>query len=255
MSKRFLSVLCLVCGVAIFSSCSKDNDDDNSQQEENQDVNIVNDTTGTHVQGVTVSGRVGEYTFVDLGLPSGIKWATYNVGASKPTEYGDYFAWGETESKSKYIWENYKWCEDDYNSLTKYCVNSSNGKVDGLKTLLSEDDAATVYWGAGWRMPTSTEQQELLAGCDWEWEDSFNGSCISGQVGTSKTNGNTIFLPAAGYCYGDVIANKDLEGNYWSSSTYDRDSNDAYHICVYITYLDCHFTSRFYANTVRAVVK
>ena len=101
-----------------------------------------------------------EDAYVDLGLPSGVLWATYNVGAEYPEAYGNHFAWGETQPKDTYNWNNYQYCNGSNNTLTKYCNNSSygfNGFTDNLTMLLPEDDAATANWGADWRMPTKNE--------------------------------------------------------------------------------------------------
>lgn len=205
-----------------FTSCEKDDDNDSTQQE-NENVDE------TAAQGVSVSGKIGSYTYVDLGLPSGTKWATYNVGASKPSEYGDYFAWGETNSKKMYDETTYKWGPDSTQS--KYWLSSANGTIGTLTTLLAEDDAATANWGTGWRMPTYTEQQELIDGCDWKNTDDFNGSGVAGRIGTSKTNGNTIFLPDVGHNVSSGIYSVNEDGGYWSASLYGEQSNFAY--CIY----------------------
>ena len=111
------------------------------------------------------SKQKDNHEWVDLGLPSGTLWATTNVGASKPEEYGDYFAWGETKPKSVYDWDTYKWCKgDDYHQLTKYCNLSNygdNGFVDNKTELDPGDDAAYVNWGSKWRMPSLEQMQEL----------------------------------------------------------------------------------------------
>ncbi len=167
---------------------------------------------------VTISGQMAGHDYVDLGLPSGTKWATCNVGASKPTEYGDYFAWGETKPKEDYSIETYKWCKGSDDSMTKYCTKSSYGTVDNKDVLEAEDDAATANWGSAWRMPTRAEQEELLEGCDWEWVEDFNGSGVNGQLGTSKKNGATIFLPAAGDRLDADLFSVGSSGCYWSSS-------------------------------------
>ena len=179
-------------------------------------------------QGVTVSGKVGLYTYVDLGLPSGTKWATYNVGATKPTEYGDDFAWGETKPKVYYGWETYKWCNGSEHSMTKYCTQSKYGTVDSKRVLETEDDAATANWGSAWRMPTEEELDELVEGCDWKWVWDFNGSGVSGRLGTSKKNGATIFLPAASSRIGTALIGAGRSGSYWSSSLREDDSRFAY---------------------------
>ncbi|MCQ2234976.1 MAG: hypothetical protein MJZ24_09590 [Paludibacteraceae bacterium] len=175
---------------------------------------------------VTISGKESGHDYVDLGLPSGTKWGTCNIGATKPTEYGDYFAWGETEPKEVYNWDTYKWCEnkkvdDEWgfpNDFTKYCTSSKYGTVDNKKVQDAEDDAATANWGSAWRMPTRAEQEELREGCDWEWVEDFNGSGVNGRLGTSKSNGSTIFLPAAGYRYNTDLYDVGDSGYYWSAS-------------------------------------
>ena len=175
------------------------------------------------------------YEYVDLGLPSGIKWATCNVGATKPEEYGGYYAWGETEESENYDWSTYKWCKGSYNTMTKYCTNSSYGTVDNKKVLDPEDDVAHVKWGGNWRMPTKTEQDELRTNCNWTWTTQ-NG--VNGYKVTSKTNGNSIFLPAAGYRYGMYLYNSGSHGLYWSCSL---DGGYSYNAC----YL--YFDSGYYA--------
>ncbi len=156
---------------------------------------------------------------VDLGLPSGLKWANMNVGASKPEDYGDYFAWGETTTKDIYSWESYKWCNGSSRTLKKYCSNSEYGGYNGFtdsKTVLDiEDDAARANWGGDWRMPTNADFEELIANTTNEWTTQ-NG--VNGYKFTSKTNGNSIFLPAAGYRWSDGLDLVGLHGDYWSSS-------------------------------------
>ena len=165
---------------------------------------------------------VEEYDYVDLGLPSGTLWATCNVGAKNPWDYGDYFAWGETEPKEDYRWETYKYViNGDFNKFTKYCNNSddgNNGFTDNLTVLLPEDDAATANWGSDWRMPTQAEFQELYDNSDWEWTSNYNGTGVSGIIVKSRNNANSLFLPAAGYRYGTDLLNAGSEGDYWSSS-------------------------------------
>ena len=111
-----------------------------------------------------------DHEWVDLGLPSGTLWATCNVGANAPEEFGDYFAWGETAPKDYYDWDNYKWCNGNDSTLTKYCNDSTygyNGFVDNKVELDPEDDAAYVNWGPSWRMPTLNQTQELWQDCTW----------------------------------------------------------------------------------------
>ena len=163
------------------------------------------------------TGTENGYGYVDLGLPSGIKWATYNVGATTPEEYGDYFAWGETEPKDYYDWSTYKYCNGTEYTLTKYCTSSSYGTVDNKTVLELEDDAARVNWGGNWRMPTRAEQDELrnTNNCTWEWTTQ-NG--VNGYIVTSKVNGNSIFLPAAGYRGNYYLSDAGSIGYYWSGS-------------------------------------
>ena len=146
------------------------------------DPNVYSITTlGTKPQNKVING----HKFVDLGLPSGLLWAETNVGAFAPYADGDYYAWGETETKSSYSWDTYKWGS----STTKY--NSSDGKT----TLEASDDVATVKWGKECRMPSPAEFQELYNKCDWTWKSSYNGA--SGYLVTGPS-GQTIFLPASG---------------------------------------------------------
>ena len=156
------------------------------------------------------------HEYVDLGLPSGTLWATCNIGADNPEDYGDYFAWGETEPKEVYSWTNYKWCNGSYNTLTKYCSNSdygANGFVDNKKELDPEDDAAYVNWGPSWRMPTMAQLQELVENCTWQLTKQ-NG--VDGQLAKGP-NGKTLFLPAASYYYDSWLNVEGINGDYWSS--------------------------------------
>ena len=134
------------------------------------------------------------HEYVDLGLPSGTLWATCNVGADSPDEYGDYFAWGETTPKEEYEWSTYKWYDRSNGKLTKYCTDSKYGTIDNNTELLSEDDAAYVNWGKNWRMPSLEQIRELINCCSWQWtmRNGVNGQLVTGP------NGNTMFLPATG---------------------------------------------------------
>ena len=161
--------------------------------------------------------RFGGHDFVDLGLPSGTLWATCNVGAINPEDYGDYFAWGETTTKETYNWSTYRYCNGSNRTMTKYCSNSSygyNGFTDTLTTLEASDDAATANWGSAWRMPTKEEFEELNNNCTITWTtlNGVNGHLLTG------TNGNSIFLPAAGGRHDNSIDNAGSHGDYWSSS-------------------------------------
>ena len=146
------------------------------------------------------------HEYVDLGLPSGTLWATCNIGASSPEDYGDYFAWGETTPKENYSWETYKWCNGTMNSLTKYTGS------DGRSELDLEDDASHVIWGNGWRTPSLDQVKELLEYCDWQ-DATQNG--VSGRKVTSKNNGKSIFIPKAGFQEGNYAKNQGAYYDYW----------------------------------------
>lgn len=176
---------------------------------------------------------------VDLGLS--VKWACCNVGASSPEGYGGYYAWGETEEKSNYGWDCYKWGDMHY--MTKYCTNNIYGIVDNKTTLEPEDDVAHVKWGDSWRMPTFDEIEELYNKCSWEW------ARVNGVEGYKVTgpNGNRIFLPAAGYRWAGPAGGGGYgtHGDYWSSTLYDGRSQAC----------DLYFNSGYwnlYSNTVRS---
>ena len=155
-----------------------------------------------------------EHDWVDLGLPSGTLWATCNVGASAPEEYGDYFAWGETSPKNEYSWNTYKWCNGSENTLTKYCTDSSYGTVDNKTELEPEDDAAYVNWGPLWRMPSYDQQTELRTKCTWTWT-TLNG--VRGNLVTGP-NGASLFLPATGYHWDSSFDYSGNYGWYWSNT-------------------------------------
>ena len=187
------------------------------------------------------------HEYVDLGLS--VKWATCNVGASKPEEYGDYFAWGETTPKSTYDWSTYKWCRGSSETLTKYNTESSYGTVDNKITLELSDDAARANWGGSWRMPTMDEQDELREKCTWTWTTQ-NG--VSGYKVTSKINGNSIFLPAASFRRGSSFYNDGNYGFYWSSSLMGS-PDVAYELLFFSYNVAMYFYNRCYGQSVRPV--
>ncbi len=171
-----------------------------------------------------IPDTISEHEYVDLGLPSGTLWATCNVGASSPEGYGDYFAWGETEPKEDYSWETYKHCQGNASTLTKYCPNEYYGIVDNKTTLEPLDDAATVNWGSNWRTPTLADLLELHNHCTWE-----SVGINSGQYGyrVIGKNGNSIFLPAAGYYYGTTLYHPNEVGLYTSANLHEDSFLDA----------------------------
>ena len=168
------------------------------------------------------------HEYVDLGLPSGLLWATCNIGATNPEDYGNYYAWGETTTKSEYNWSTYQYCNGSGSTLTKYCNSSSygyNGFVDNITTLFPEDDAATANWGGNWRMPTKEEFEELYNNTTVTWTQQ-NG--VNGRLFTA-TNGNSLFLPAAGYRINSSLLDVGGYGIYWSSSLYTGNPNYAWY--------------------------
>lgn len=186
---------------------------------------------------------------VDLGLS--VKWASLNLGATKPEEYGDYYAWGETEpyyssldpltwkagKEAGYYWESYRLCmEGDYLSLTKYCTDPYNGYdgfTDGKTGLDLVDDPAHVLLGGNWRTPTEAEWTELINNCTWTQAE-ING--VNGGKVTSNKNGNSIFLPAAGYFNEEKYSDKGSYGRYWSSSLDESDSSFAKNLLLYFRF-------------------
>jgi uncharacterized protein (TIGR02145 family) len=193
-----------------------------------------------------------DHEFVDLGLPSGLLWATCNVGANAPDEYGDYFAWGETQPKDIYNWSTYQYCMGSNNTMTKYCSKSSygyNGFTDNLTTLLPEDDAATANWGSDWRMPTKEEWQELNQNTTVTWTTQ-NG--VNGRLFTAS-NGNSLFLPAAGYRSNSSLDYAGSIGYYWSSSLDTDDPYDAWSLDFYSVNCGMYSYYRLYGHSVRPV--
>lgn len=212
---------------------------------------------------------------VDLGLPSGLKWANMNIGAESPEDYGDYFAWGETsgykDGKREFSQDTYKYYlvtktttpdKDGFeftettSGYTKYVTNKDASRYgyDGFyddKTVLDlEDDAAHVNWGGDWRMPTKEEQDELRDNCTWEWKE------LKGVKGYKVTgpNGNFLFLPAAGCRFYSGLFDVGSYGYYWSSSLNSDVSNDACHLLFYSDGWDLdYYVYRYTGYSVRAV--
>jgi hypothetical protein len=195
---------------------------------------------------------VAVHEYVDLGLPSGIMWATCNVGADAPEDYGDYFAWGETQPKSTYNWNTYQYCMGTYTTLTKYCINASygyNGYSDVMYILLPEDDAASANWGSDWHTPSKEEWQELYQNTTHTWT-TRNG--VNGRLFTAS-NGNSIFLPATGYRSDGNLNNVGTCGYYWSNWVDMVRSNDAKYFCFNTGYFYVDGCNRRYGSCVRPV--
>ncbi len=208
------------------------------------------DNSVIYVTGVAVLSNHNGHDYVNLGLPSGTLWATCNIGATTPEDYGDYFAWGETKTKSEYNWSTYKYCNGSYDTLTKYCTDSSSGIVDNKTTLESSDDAATANWGGDWRMPTLEEQIELFSKCTWSWTENHKNTGVAGRIVTGP-NGNSIFLPAAGNRDETGLNRVGAEGFYWSSSLIEQITTSACGLFVGLGYGDSD--ERYRGRSVRPV--
>ena len=230
-------------------------------------VTIRRSAFGTLTQADKDVEYVTPFDAVDLGLS--VKWATCNVGASKPEDYGDYYAWGETETKSDYSWSTYKWMasgQADWKYINKYqskdgrttaCWYDSDGNFigDGKTVLETADDVAAQKWGSKWRMPTDSEWAELrnTGNCTWTWTTQ-NG--VNGYLVTSKKEGYTdksIFLPAAGNCYDAKLSNVGSYGYYWSSTLNWAYSYNAYYIFFNSSNVTRINYDRFYGRSVRPV--
>ena len=206
--------------------------------------------TGTWGDDPVTPPAAGDW--VDLGLPSGTIWATRNVGASAPEDYGDYFAWGETSPKEIYDWDTYKWSYNDANGylkFTKYNMHSSYGTVDNKTELDPSDDAACAHYPGG-RMPSVEQIQELCNNCTWTWttQNGVNGRLVTGP------NGNTLFLPVAGDRWSDYLDYAGSLGYYWSRTLYSDNPYYAFGLYFYSGNLDGWYNNyRYYGFAVRAV--
>lgn len=188
---------------------------------------------------------------VDLGLS--VNWASVNLGAKSPVDDGDYYSWGELQPKDEYEWSTYKFCEGDYDSITKYCSSSDYGEVDGLLALSAEDDAVVEALGEGWRIPSYAEWTELKNKCDWVWTE-VKG--VPGYRITSKVKGYTdksIFLPATGNKESSRLDDHGRYGYYWSSSIVADYPYDAWSIYFRSGYVCWDYYYRFYGFTIRPV--
>ena len=178
---------------------------------------------------------------IDLGLPSGTKWACCNVGATTPEDYGGYYSWGETEAKSDYMWTAYSHCDGTYETC-----HDLGSDIAG-----TQYDVAHVKWGGSWKMPTLDQINELNDNCTWLWtsKNNINGYKVTG------TNGRTIFLPAAGYRYDSDLYAHGTYGYYWSSSQYTDSYDSAYYLDLGSESHDYYDGSRNDGQCVRPVIE
>ena len=204
---------------------------------------------------------------IDMGLS--VKWAPWNVGASKAEENGAYFAWGEINTKETYYWGTYYWMaegQSDWTNINKYQIKDGQtdgywydnvGEFigDGKSTLESEDDAATANWGSGWRMPTMAELEELMNedNCTWTWVENYHGSDLNGYEVKSKTTAGLLFLPAAGYRWGSLLCGAGGYGYYWSSELFSGYANYARSLDFYSSGRYSGGYGRYNGFSVRAV--
>ena len=191
------------------------------------------------------TGTENGHEWVDLGLS--VKWATCNVGATKPEEYGNYYAWGETKTKTAYDWSTYFDTTDGGSTFTKYTT-------DGKTVLDLEDDAARANWGGAWRMPTDAEWTELLENCTRTWTNDYNGTGVAGRIVTSKINGNSIFLPAAGSRNDESLGDAGYYGRYWSSSLFTGFPYNAWFVSFSSDYVNRDYFYRGGGLSVRPVL-
>lgn len=196
---------------------------------------IILSHNADEINNIEWNEATNEHEYVDLGLS--VKWATCNVGAYSPEQFGDYYAWGETETKPIYNWDSYKFKEyitEDLLIMTKYWDHSFV-EADGKNTLEPEDDVAHVKWGGNWRMPTYTEMVELVRGCKWDvaTRNGVNGIQVTGK------NGKTIFFPCAGARYETYISGINNTCLYWTSKLY-HESDPSYGDDTYLYSYDAY---------------
>ncbi len=213
------------------------------------------ETTNPRFYGFSVRPiKINKIECVDLGLS--VKWATCNVGASKPEDYGGYYAWGEIEEKSVYDWNNYKYCNGSSDSMTKYCTDFNygyNGFADYKTTLDLEDDVAHINWGGNWRMPTDAEWAELMNNCIWIW--TIRNGTKGFEVKSQKAGyeDKSIFIPAAGYRVNDYFVGAGFDGYYWYSSLCESYSDDAWYMYFSSSFYQRYGNDRYYGRSVRPV--
>ena len=229
---KMMALVAVAAGLA-FASCQKEDS---------------NNTAGNGGNGGTETAE-----WVDLGLPSGLLWAKWNLGATSPEQFGNYYAWGETTTKDVYDGSTYKYftvdAEGNLQTLTKYNTSTYWGTPDNLTTLQAMDDAAAQKLGAGARMPTKAEWEELIRNTTAEWT-TLNG--VNGRKFTAS-NGKSLFLPAAGKRWDGELRYAGSRGGYWSSSLYESGPSIAWYFSFYEGGQGVYNADRSYGLSVRAV--
>lgn len=240
---------------------------------------LVNCSDNKENPASKTSGNENGHEWVDLGLPSGTRWATCNIGATYPQESGNFYSWGEIEEKAVYDWDSYKYGR--LNALTKYCTNTEyglNGFQDYKKVLDFLDDAALMNWGGLWRMPTKTQLKELMSECYWVWTNDYDNSGVAGFIvykvkseadknvkiydgGTPSDSYSLfdvhIFLPAAGYRMDGEIKRANERAFYWTSSLSTSSCDNplsAWQLIFLSDAVTCQSDFRYYGQSVRAVI-
>ena len=213
------------------------------------------ETTINNLQEIINQNSTVEW--VDLDLPSKLKWAKCNVGAKTETDYGSYFQWGDIMNKtnSNCNWTTYKYCNGSSNTLKKYNTSTSYGENhDNITTLEPEDDAAAQIMGGNWRIPTQTEFEELIEGTNNQWVTNYNGTGVNGRKFTSKTDETKyIFIPAAGYCGGGSVNNVGDNGYVWSSSLLTSGPDGAWYLNFHSSGCNVYAYNRCNGLSVRGV--
>lgn len=209
------------------------------------------------IKHVYVDGVYDPYSgceYVDLGLS--VKWATCNIGADAPEKSGCFFSWGEIKPKTNYVLGTYQYCDGTYFSMNKYCTDYYYGTEDFLEDLEPKDDAATMFWGGEWHVPTIEQQDELCNKCNWVWTDDYMDTKVAGYVVTSRVPGYTdrsIFFPAAGKMKGNKLVDANVKGCYWSKTLYGFTPYGAYSLVLNQYAVDWDLGFREQGYTVRAV--
>ena len=240
MKKYFSWVMAatLICGASLVTSCS-DDDDDKEKEEKKEEGNV---------SGLLACPDNEHPHAIDLGLPSGTKWACCNVGASSPEQYGDYFAWGEIQPKSKYGWDNYAYWHDDNEDEV---VDNNELTNIGSDIAGTDYDAATANWGSPWCMPTLEQIRELWDNCSYTWtsKNEIDGCEFTG------SNGGKIFLPAAGDSWYGNLLNEGSRGFYWVSTQPETQQKSTYSLYSTSEGVSWGNHDRSYGQPVRPVRK